>query len=53
MRYVKMKVKYAFLLKNWQALLVKEIEQERGMLERDKVIVALQARLKAYETLPM
>ncbi len=41
-----MEWKYGFLLKNWKALLVKEVDQERQIMERDKVILALQARIK-------
>lgn len=38
--------KYEFLLKNWQGLLLKEVEQERQIMEQDKVISALQATVK-------
>jgi hypothetical protein len=41
-----MEWKYGFLLKNWQQQLVKEVQQEREIMERDKVIIALQARIK-------
>lgn len=42
--------KYQLLLKNWKASLVKEVDRERQILERDKVIVALQDRIKKYES---
>jgi hypothetical protein len=45
-KYNHMKWRYEHLLANWKALLVKEVDQERQIMERDKVIVALQARIK-------
>ena len=42
--------KYEFLLKNWKQQLVKEVDQERQIMEKDKVIIALQDRIKQYET---
>lgn len=41
--------RYELLLKNWQQLLVKEVTQERELMEKDKVIIALQDRVKKYE----
>jgi hypothetical protein len=45
-RYNEMKWKYSYLLKNWQALLVKEVDQERQIMDRDKLIITLQNRIK-------
>jgi hypothetical protein len=45
-KYDYMDWKYQHLLKNWQQLLVKEVAQEREIMERDKVIVALQDKIK-------
>lgn len=45
-KYDYMRWKYDFLLKNWQQQLVKEVDQERQIMERDKVIVALQDKVK-------
>jgi len=50
MKFVGMRDKYDLLLTNWKALLVKEVDQERQIMERDKVIIALQDRVKQYET---
>ena len=44
--YKHIKWRYDHLLKNWKALLVKEVDQERQIMERDKVIVALQDKVK-------
>lgn len=49
-RYTTMRWKYDLLLKNWKALLVKEVDLERQIMERDKVIIALQDRIKGYES---
>ena len=38
--------KYEQLLKKWQQLLVRYVGQEREIMERDKVIIALQDRVK-------
>lgn len=43
--------KYKYLLKNWQQQLVKEVDQERQIMERDKVIIALQDKVRKYESL--
>ena len=38
--------KYFLLLRNWKQLLVKLSVQEKHILEQDKVIVALQERIR-------
>ena len=49
-KFNEMKWKYDHLLRNWKALLVKEVDQERQIMERDKVIIALQDKIKGYES---
>jgi len=50
-KYNHIKWQYEHLLSNWKALLVKEVQQEQDIMERDLMIMALQASIKHYKTI--